>query len=117
MDEEKEADSRSLDSLESGEPPPAKAWAAKAGGLTLDLTHVHLYEHGDSGSQTPASMPSTPSPLETAKPFPGPPAEREASSSLTEDSFLFSDDLSLGESFSGTEVEHRRLSLCFLSLL
>nr|XP_023698354.1 neurobeachin-like protein 1 isoform X3 [Paramormyrops kingsleyae] len=121
VDEEKEADSiadsRSLDSLESGEPPPAKAWAAKASGLTLDLTHVHLYEHGDSGSQTPASMPSTPSPLETTKPFPGPAAEREASSSLTEDSFLFSDDLSLGESFSGMERTEEELCRILLEIM
>ena len=71
----------------------------------MDLSHVQAYEQGDSGSQTPGSMPSTPSPLETAKAFPGGPAvEREASSSLTEDSFLFGDDMSLGESFSCAEV-------------
>ena len=108
-------DSRSLDSLDNGDlvslldtPGDAqlpKAWAGpgKAGGLSLDLSHVQAYEQGDSGSQTPGSMPSTPSPLETAKPFPGGPVEREASSSLTEDSFLFSDDMSLGESFSCAE--------------
>uniref|UniRef100_A0A673BD12 Neurobeachin-like protein 2 n=1 Tax=Sphaeramia orbicularis TaxID=375764 RepID=A0A673BD12_9TELE len=61
----------------------------------------------ETGSQTPGSMPSTPSPLETCKPFPGSSGEREASSSLTEDGFLFSDNISLGESFNNAEVGQR----------
>lgn len=95
------SDSRSIDSLDNGElmslsetPGDAatpKVWGGnlgKAGVLSLDLS-----DHGDSGSQTPGSMPSTPSPLENAKPFPG-------ASSLNDDSFLFSDNVSLGESFN-----------------
>lgn len=119
-------DTRSVDSLENGDvislldTPSSlasvsaephlhlvKPWAVgKAGGLSLDLSHLQAYEGGDSGSQTPGSMPSTPSPLETTKPFPGGSGEREASSSLTEDSFLFSDNISLGESFNCAEVRH-----------
>ncbi|XP_062302263.1 neurobeachin-like protein 1 isoform X3 [Osmerus eperlanus] len=122
-------DNRSLDSLENGDlvsllDTPGdtqlpKPWAGpgKAGGLSLDLSHVQAYEQGDSGSQTPGSMPSTPSPLETAKPFPGGPVEREASSSLTEDSFLFSDDMSLGESFSCAERLEEELSRMLLEIV
>lgn len=97
------SDSRSIDSLDNGElmslsetpgdAPTPKPWGVKAGVLSLDLSQLHRFDHGDSGSQTPGSMPSTPSPLENAKPFPG-------ASSLNDDSFLFSDNVSLGESFN-----------------
>lgn len=110
-------DTRSMDSLENGdvisfldtastEPQlHGKPWVVgKSGGLTLDLSHIQAYECGESGSQTPGSMPSTPSPLETSKPFPGSTSDRETTSSLTEDSFLFSDNISLGESFNNAEV-------------
>uniref|UniRef100_A0A673B7T6 Neurobeachin-like 1 n=1 Tax=Sphaeramia orbicularis TaxID=375764 RepID=A0A673B7T6_9TELE len=117
-------DTRSVDSLENGdlislldtpsssastEPQlHTKPWVVgKSGGLTLDLSHLQAYEPGETGSQTPGSMPSTPSPLETCKPFPGSSGEREASSSLTEDGFLFSDNISLGESFNNAEVGQR----------
>ncbi|KAG9335568.1 hypothetical protein JZ751_004472 [Albula glossodonta] len=126
-------DSRSVDSLDTGEllslgdtPTPADGpkapWAGKALGLSLDLTQTRLYEGGDSGSQTPGSAPSTPSPLETTKPFPGgggPPSEREAatSSSFGEDSFLFSDDMSLGESFSSLERTEEELSRMLLEVV
>lgn len=110
---------RSVDSLENGdvlslldtpvsqigEGQLLKPWASgggKAGGLSLDLSHMSAYEGGESGNQTPGSMVSTPSPLETsAKAFPD-----TSSASLTEDSFLFSDNVSLGESFSCAEVRH-----------
>lgn len=110
---------RSVDSLENGdvlslldtpisqigEGQLLKPWASgggKAGGLSLDLSHMSAYEGGESGNQTPGSMVSTPSPLETsAKAFPD-----ASSASLTEDSFLFSDNVSLGESFSCAEVRH-----------
>lgn len=115
------SDTRSVDSLENGdvislldtpsscasnEPQlHSKPWiVGKSGGLTLDLSHLQAYEGGESGSQTPGSMPSTPSPLENSKPFPGS-TEQNASSSLTEDSFLFSDNISLGESFKNAEVK------------
>lgn len=114
-------DTRSVDSMENGdvislldtpsssastEPQlHVKPWVVgKSGGLTLDLSHLQAYEGGESGSQTPGSVPSTPSPLETSKPFPGSSGDREATSSLTEDSFLFSDNISLGESFNNAEV-------------
>lgn len=63
-------------------------------GLSLDLNQVHALEQGDGGSQTP-------SPLDSAKPFP----ERDAASSMGDDSFLFSDNVSLGESFHSNEVK------------
>lgn len=114
-------DTRSVDSLDNGDvislldTPSScasnepqlhpKPWiVGKSGGLTLDLSHLQAYEGGESGSQTPGSMPSTPSPLENSKPFPGS-TEQNTSSSLTEDSFLFSDNISLGESFNNAEVK------------
>ncbi|KAL7890530.1 hypothetical protein AOLI_G00000060 [Acnodon oligacanthus] len=112
------SDSRSIDSLDNGDmlsltETPGDApfnyyvnkspKAGKAGGLSLDLSQMHLFDQGDSGSQTPGSMPSTPSPLENAKPFPGAAAERETAASLPDDSFLFSDSVSLGESFNSAE--------------
>ncbi|KAJ8389791.1 hypothetical protein AAFF_G00114970 [Aldrovandia affinis] len=113
-------DSRSVDSLDNGEllSLGEKPWAGKAGGLSLDLSQVRLYETGDSGSQTPGSTTSTPSPLETAKPFPGGGTEREpAPASLSDDSFLFSDDLSLGESFSSLERTEEELSRMLLEMV
>ncbi|XP_016095948.1 neurobeachin-like protein 1 [Sinocyclocheilus grahami] len=117
LNEERDSasDSRSIDSLDNGElmslsetpgdAPTPKSWGGKAGVLSLDLSQLHLFDHGDSGSQTPGSMPSTPSPLENAKPFPG-------ASSLNDDTFLFSDNVSLGESFnSEAEEELARLLL------
>ncbi|XP_036425657.1 neurobeachin-like protein 1 isoform X1 [Colossoma macropomum] len=110
------SDSRSIDSLDNGDmlsltETPGDApfnyyvnkspKAGKAGALSLDLSQMHLFDQGDSGSQTPGSMPSTPSPLENAKPFPGAAAERETASS--DDNFLFSDNVSLGESFNSAE--------------
>uniref|UniRef100_A0AAR2M342 Neurobeachin-like protein 2 n=1 Tax=Pygocentrus nattereri TaxID=42514 RepID=A0AAR2M342_PYGNA len=96
------SDSRSIDSLDNGDmlsltETPGDApfnyyvnkspKTGKAGGLSLDLSQVHLFDQGDSGSQTPGSMPSTPSPLENAKPFPGAAAERETS--LPDDMLVF----------------------------
>lgn len=115
------SDTRSVDSLDNGdvislldtpsssastEPQlQVKPWVVgKSGGLTLDLSHLQAYEGRESGSQTPGSMPSTPSPLETSKPFPANSVDRDTASSLNEDSFLFSDNISLGESFNNTEV-------------
>lgn len=125
-------DARSLDSLENGdvislldtpssctsssnEPPPlpqthTKPWVVrKSGGLTLDLSHLQGYEGGESGSQTPGSAPSTPSPLEGSKTFLQGGSEQSASSTLTEDSFLFADNISLGESFSNAEVKYSKI--------
>lgn len=87
-------------------PPQPKPWVVgKSGGLTLDLSHLHAYEGAESGSQTPGSAPSTPSPLEGSKGFLPGGAEQSASSTLTDDSFLFADNISLGESFSNAEVQ------------
>ncbi|XP_056156935.1 neurobeachin-like protein 1 [Lampris incognitus] len=128
------ADSRSVESLENGDvislldTPLSSAstephkhpnfWAAgKSGDLSLDLSHVQAYEGGETGSQTPGSMPSTPSPLETAKPLPGGSGDREATSSLTEDSFLFSDNISLGESFNSAERAEEELCTMLLEIM
>ncbi|XP_042558754.1 LOW QUALITY PROTEIN: neurobeachin-like protein 1 [Clupea harengus] len=100
-------DGRSVDSLDAGDAASfCETAPGRGGGLSLDLS-----QQGDSGSQTPGSMPSTPSPLETSKPFPGAPAaaERDHSSSLTDDSFLFSDNISLGESFNSAERAEEEL--------
>lgn len=114
-------DTRSVDSLENGDivslvDTPSSCASAEPSlhnkhcvvgnsrGLTLDLSHLLVYEGGECGNQTPGSMPSTPSPLETSKLFPGSTADRDANSSMAEDSFLFSDNISLGESFNNGEV-------------
>ncbi|XP_030637055.1 neurobeachin-like protein 1 [Chanos chanos] len=132
LNEEREAsdgagDNRSIDSLDNGEvaslsdtpgdPHVPKPWAGKAGGLSLDLSQVHAFEQGDSGSQTPGSMPSTPSPLENSKPFPGTNAEQETTSSMTDDSFLFSDNISLGESFNSAERTEEELGRMLLEIV
>lgn len=134
-------DARSLDSLENGdvislldtpssctsssnEPPllppqtHAKPWVVgKSGGLTLDLSHLHGYEGGESGSQTPGSAPSTPSPLEGSKSFLQGGTEQSATSTLTDDSFLFADNISLGESFSNAEVKSSMIYVLFFLLI
>ncbi|XP_069053303.1 neurobeachin-like protein 1 isoform X1 [Lepisosteus oculatus] len=102
-------DNGDLDSLDTPAEATTKPWASKAGGLSLDLSRTHLYEQADSGSQTPGSMPSTPSPLETSRPFPGLQAERETSSFM-DDSFIFTDDFSLNESFASAERVEEELT-------
>ncbi|CAG01002.1 unnamed protein product, partial [Tetraodon nigroviridis] len=126
-------DTRSVDSLENGdivslldtpsscasaEPPlnSKHCVVGNSGGLTLDLSHLMAYEGGESGNQTPGSMPSTPSPLDTSKPFPGT-ADRDANSSMTEDSFLFSDNISLGESFNNGERAEEDLCSLLLEIV
>uniref|UniRef100_A0A672I199 Neurobeachin-like 1 n=1 Tax=Salarias fasciatus TaxID=181472 RepID=A0A672I199_SALFA len=110
-------DTRSVDSLDNGD-LHAKPWVVgKSGGLSLDLSHLQAYEGGESGSQTPGSVPSTPSPVETSKPFPGGAGDRDTSSSLPEDSFLFSDNISLGESFNNAERAEEELCGMLLEIL
>uniref|UniRef100_A0AAZ3PC80 Neurobeachin-like protein 2 n=1 Tax=Oncorhynchus tshawytscha TaxID=74940 RepID=A0AAZ3PC80_ONCTS len=121
---------RSVDSLENGDVlslldtpvsqigeglllKPWESGGGKAGGLSLDLSHMSAYEGGESGNQTPGSMVSTPSPLEaSAKAFPD-----ASAASLTEDSFLFSDNVSLGESFSCAERTEEELSRMLLEIV
>ncbi|XP_066543971.1 neurobeachin-like protein 1 isoform X1 [Amia ocellicauda] len=118
------ADDRSVDSLsqllENGDvvslEASAKPCSGKAGGLSLDLSRTHLFEQGDSGSQTPGSMPSTPSPLETCRPFPGTQVEREGSSFIN-DNFVFSDDFSLNESLSSAERTEDELTRMLSEIL
>ncbi|MGH0127040.1 UNVERIFIED_CONTAM: hypothetical protein FKN15_030427 [Acipenser sinensis] len=85
----------------------AKSWAAKAEGLSLDLSKIP-YELGDSGTLTPGSLTSTPSPSETSRSFPNVQSDRE-SSSFMEDSFCFNDDFSLCENFGGAEKSEEEL--------
>ncbi|XP_058471810.1 neurobeachin-like protein 1 isoform X2 [Solea solea] len=93
----------------------AKPWVVgKSGGLTLDLSHLQAYEGGDSGSQTPGSALSTPSPVEASKPFPGMSGDRDAAN---EDSFLFSDSISLGESFNNAERTEEELCSMLLEIV
>ncbi|KAJ4920566.1 hypothetical protein JOQ06_022127 [Pogonophryne albipinna] len=123
-------ETRSVDSLENGDAislldtpsssasTSTKPWVlAKSGGLMLDLSHLQSFEGGDSGSQTPGSAQSTPSPLETSKPFPGSTGDRDATPSLTEDSFLFSDNISLGESFNNAERAEEELCSMLLEIV
>lgn len=46
-------------------------WGKNPSHLSLDLSSVDSYELGDTGSQVPDSLPSTPSPLESSKRFSG----------------------------------------------
>ncbi|XP_028319544.1 neurobeachin-like protein 1 isoform X2 [Gouania willdenowi] len=119
-------DTRSVDSMENGDvislldtpssSASSKPWTVgKTGGLLLDLSHLQAYEGGDSGSQTPGSMPSTPSPVETSKPFPG--TCEAASSCLTDDHFLFSDNISLGDSFNNAERAEEELCSMLLEII
>lgn len=117
-------DTRSVDSLDNGdiislldtpsssasvEPSNCtKPWVVgKSGGLTLDLSHLQGYEGADSGSQTPGSMPSTPSPVDAPKTFPGMSGDKDTAA---EDGFIFSDNISLGESFNSAEVKNIKTS-------
>ncbi|XP_034031730.1 neurobeachin-like protein 1 isoform X2 [Thalassophryne amazonica] len=127
-------DNRSVDSLENGDvislldTPSSCASTepqlhikpyvvAKSGGLTLDLSHLQSYKGVESGSQTPGSMPSTPSPLETSKTFPGGSKNRDATPSLNEDSYLFSDSISLEESFTNAERAEEELCSMLLEIV
>ncbi|MGH0117639.1 UNVERIFIED_CONTAM: hypothetical protein FKN15_041831 [Acipenser sinensis] len=93
----------------------AKSWAAKAEGLSLDLSKIP-YELGDSGTLTPGSLTSTPSPSETSRSFPNVQSDRE-SSSFMEDSFCFNDDFSLCENFGGAEKSEEELTRMLSEIL
>ncbi|XP_077472025.1 neurobeachin-like protein 1 isoform X2 [Stigmatopora argus] len=123
-------DSRSVDSIEnsdvnslldtalsSNSPGPqiqVKSWlGGKSGGLTLDLLHLQSYKGLESDKQTPGSMPSTPSPIGAPKIFLGTSGSLDQTTPLTDDSFFFSDNVSLGESFNNNE---RAEELCSMLL-
>ncbi|MGH0167376.1 UNVERIFIED_CONTAM: hypothetical protein FKN15_052506 [Acipenser sinensis] len=120
-------DNRSLDglnqSLNDGETVAietpsealAKSWTTKAEGLSLDLSRI-TYELGDSGSPTPGSLTSTPSPSETSRSFLNIQSDRE-SSSFMEDSFCFNDDFSLCENFGGAEKSEEELTRMLSEIL
>lgn len=71
-----------------------ECWHNNPSHLSLDLSGIDSCELSDSGSQMPDSLPSTPSPIESTKPFSMQP---DKESSVTND-FGFSDDVSLLES-------------------
>lgn len=50
---------------------PEELWQKNPSHLSLDLSSVDSYELGDAGNQTVDSLPSTPSPSESTKPFSG----------------------------------------------
>ncbi|XP_062854156.1 neurobeachin-like protein 1 [Trichomycterus rosablanca] len=82
--------------------PETPSDSSRGNGLSLDLIQVPALEHLNSRSQTP-------SPLEHSKPFPGGTSERDTTSSLGDDHFLFSDNVSLGESFNSGECTEEEL--------
>ena len=69
-------------------------WHSNPSHLSLDLSGIDSYELSDSGSQMPDSLPSTPSPIESAKSFS---VQSNKESSVTND-MGFSDDFTLLES-------------------
>ena len=68
-------------------------WHNNPSPLSLDLSGIDSCEPSDGGSQMPDSLPSTPSPVESMKPFP---TQTDKESSVTND-VGFSDDFSLLE--------------------
>ncbi|XP_077175319.1 neurobeachin-like protein 1 isoform X2 [Paroedura picta] len=50
---------------------PEELWPKNPSHLSLDLSSVDSYELGEAGNQTVDSLPSTPSPSESTKPFSG----------------------------------------------
>uniref|UniRef100_A0A8C2NAX6 Neurobeachin like 1 n=1 Tax=Capra hircus TaxID=9925 RepID=A0A8C2NAX6_CAPHI len=68
-------------------------WHNNPSPLSLDLSGIDSCELSDGGSQMPDSLPSTPSPVESMKPFP---VQPDKESSVTND-VGFSDDFSLLE--------------------
>ncbi|KAG2459435.1 NBEL1 protein, partial [Polypterus senegalus] len=93
----------------------SRSWPGKPGDLTLDLSRIGPTEPEHSGSQTPGSLPSTPSPLETSKPFPSIQYDREPSL-MTEDSFSFTEDF-LFDSFVGGERSEEELTRMLTEIL
>ncbi|XP_019491163.1 PREDICTED: neurobeachin-like protein 1 [Hipposideros armiger] len=69
-------------------------WHNNPSHLSLDLSGIDSCELSDSGTQMPDSLPSTPSPIESTKPFS---VQSDRESSITSDTG-FSDDFSLLES-------------------
>ncbi|XP_028661999.2 neurobeachin-like protein 1 isoform X1 [Erpetoichthys calabaricus] len=93
----------------------SRSWPGKPGDLTLDLSRIGSSEQEHSGSQTPGSLPSTPSPLETSKPFPSIQYDRETSL-MTEDNFSFTEDF-LFDSFIGGERSEEELTRMLTEIL
>lgn len=69
-------------------------WPSIPSHLSLDLSGIESCELSDSGSQMPDSLPSTPSPMESVKPFS---VQSDRDSNITHDTG-FNDDYSLLES-------------------
>uniref|UniRef100_H3B2H2 Neurobeachin-like protein 2 n=1 Tax=Latimeria chalumnae TaxID=7897 RepID=H3B2H2_LATCH len=78
----------------------SESWTIKSLDLSLDLPSGVSYELGGSESQTPCSMSSTPSPVETAKSFPSNQPDRE---SISTEEACFNNDLLLYENFGSRE--------------
>ncbi|XP_060050086.1 neurobeachin-like protein 1 [Erinaceus europaeus] len=86
-------------------------WPNNHSHLSLDLSGVDSCEISDSGSQIPDSLPSTPSPIESTKPF-SVPSDKE--SSITSEMDL-SDDFFLLESQEKCEEELLQLLTSILN--
>uniref|UniRef100_A0A286ZRL3 Cytochrome P450 family 20 subfamily A member 1 n=1 Tax=Sus scrofa TaxID=9823 RepID=A0A286ZRL3_PIG len=86
-------------------------WHSNPSHLSLDLSGIDSYELSDSGSQMPDSLPSTPSPIESAKSFS---VQSNKESSVTND-MGFSDDFTLLESQERCEEELLQLLTTILN--
>lgn len=75
-------------------------WPSDHSHLTLELASFDL---GDTENPTPGSPTSTPSPIESSKPFPTDRMDKESISSTNQ---LFRDDLSLTVNLESKEVRH-----------
>ncbi|XP_075464697.1 neurobeachin-like protein 1 isoform X2 [Ascaphus truei] len=95
LDEEEEA---SFSETQLKVEDQEELWPIDHSHLTLELAPFDLV--GDSGNQTPASLTSTPSPLETSKSFSMNQSDKEFSNS---NDGLFSDDLSLSVNLESRE--------------
>ncbi|XP_064410109.1 neurobeachin-like protein 2 [Latimeria chalumnae] len=80
---------------------PLSPFAASPFELCLELASTSSFTTLESGNQTPVSMPETPSPLETFKPFPGMRVRKSSSLSNVLDESSYQEALS-GDNASNT---------------
>ncbi|XP_072337816.1 neurobeachin-like protein 1 isoform X1 [Scyliorhinus torazame] len=86
-------------------------WPPRGRSLTLDLSSTASYEMGDVESQTPGSIASTPSPLETPRHFSGGQFDKEPG---TTDESSYTDDTSIYEVSASGEEELSRILMDIL---
>ncbi|XP_069471622.1 neurobeachin-like protein 1 isoform X2 [Ambystoma mexicanum] len=83
-----------------------EAWLKDPSHLNLDLTPYGLGDSGNSGNQTPASLPSTPSPLESSKTFAVSQSDRESS---VLNGTICVDEFSFNENYESREAGEEEL--------